>query len=86
MLICGGILVACSRQVREDEYIGQVRLESLLWALYLYYALLLLCFPLISGTAFLLVMMYALFTPLLLFLVRLHWVLYRSANAAAHAE
>jgi hypothetical protein len=86
MLICGGILVACSRQAQEDEYIGQVRLESLLWALYLYYALLLLCFLLISGTAFLLVMMYALFAPLLLFLVRFHWVLYRSANAAIHAE
>lgn len=86
LLICGGLLVACSREAREDEYIGQVRLESLLWAVYLYYGLLLISFLLVSGSAFLLVMMYALFAPLLIFLVRFRWILYRNANAAAHAE
>lgn len=86
LFICGSILTACSREKQEDEYIGQIRLESLLWALYAYAALLLLAFLLVSGMAFFTVMMYAMFAPMLLFLVRFHVVLFSSAKAAAHAE
>ncbi|MCB2376449.1 hypothetical protein LGH70_02580 [Hymenobacter sp. BT635] len=86
LLICGGLLAACSREKHEDEYIGQIRLESLLWAMYAYYALLLLAFVLVSGMPFFMVMMYAMFTPLLLFLARFHLVLLRGAKAALHEE
>ncbi|UOQ72770.1 hypothetical protein [Hymenobacter cellulosilyticus] len=86
LLICGGLLSACSREKQEDEYIGRIRLESLLWAMYAYYALLLLAFLLVSGMPFFTVMMYAMFTPLLLFLARFHLVLLRSAQAALHEE
>jgi hypothetical protein len=86
LFICGSLLAACSRERREDEYIGQIRLESLLWALYAYYALLLVAFVVVSGLAFFTVMTYALFAPLLLFLVRFHVVLYSSAKAATHEE
>lgn len=86
LFICGGILAACSRELHEDEYIGQIRLDSLLWATYAYHALLLLAFLLVSGMPFLAVMMYAMFAPLMLFLIRFHLVLHSSANAAAHEE
>jgi hypothetical protein len=86
LFICGSLLAACSRERQEDEYIGQIRLESLLWALYAYYALLLVAFVVVSGFAFFTIMTYALFAPLLLFLVRFHVVLYSSAKAATNAE
>ncbi|TGE21671.1 hypothetical protein E5K00_15470 [Hymenobacter aquaticus] len=86
VLIGGGLLAACSREKHEDEYIAQLRLESLLWAMYAYYALLVLAFLLVSGMPFFEVMTYAMFTPLLLFLVRFHVVLFRGAKAAMHAE
>lgn len=70
VLIVGGVLAACSRERFEDEYIGKIRLDSLLWALYAYYALLALAFVLVSGAWFFSVMTYAMFAPLLLFLVR----------------
>ncbi|AMJ64079.1 hypothetical protein AXW84_00520 [Hymenobacter sp. PAMC 26628] len=86
LLIGGGLLAACSRERHEDEYIGQIRLDSLLWAPYAYYALLALAFVLVSGAQFLSVMLYALFAPLLLFMVRFHLALRRGAQAVAHDE
>lgn len=80
LLIVGGLLAACSRERCEDEYIGKMRLDSLLWALYVYYALLALAFVLVSGMLFLSVMMYAMFVPLLLFLVRFELVLRLTAH------
>jgi hypothetical protein len=75
LLILGGLLAACSRERYEDEYINKIRLDSLLWALYAYYALLALAFVLVSGMSFFMVMTYAMFAPLLLFLLRFELVL-----------
>ncbi|MDO7850245.1 hypothetical protein [Hymenobacter convexus] len=86
VFVVGAVMAACSRERQEDEYIGQIRLESLLWALYAYCTLLVLAFLLVSGMSFFTVMTYAMFAPLLLFLVRFHVVLRRSDNATAHAE
>lgn len=86
LFLCGGILAACSRERHEDEYIGQIRLDSLLWALYAYHTLLILAFIVVSGMPFFSVMTYAMFAPLLLFLVRFHIALYGSAKAATHEE
>lgn len=81
VLILGGLLAACSRERYEDEYIGKIRLDSLLWALYAYYALLALAFVLVSGLAFFSVMLYAMFAPLLLFLLRFELVLRLTSRA-----
>ena len=86
VFIVGALLAACSREQHEDEYIGRIRLDLLMWALYAYSALLVLAFLLVSGTSFFTVMMYAMFSPLLLFLVRFHVALYSSSVAAAHEK
>jgi hypothetical protein len=80
LLIVGGVLAACSRERHEDEYINKIRLDSLLWALYAYCGLLALAFILVSGTWFFSVMTYAMFAPLLLFVVRFELVLRLSAR------
>lgn len=84
LFIVGGLLVACTRERHEDEYINKIRLDSLLWALYAYYALLLLAFLVVSGTGFFTVMTYALFAPLLLFLVRFQLLLHFAAHNLPH--
>ncbi len=81
LFIMGGLLAACSRERFEDEYISRIRLDSLLWALYAYYAILALAWVLVSGSPFISVMVYAMFAPLLLFLVRFQLALRFTARA-----
>jgi hypothetical protein len=85
-IIVGALLVACSEEKTEDEYIARIRLESLLWATYANYGLLLLAIVLVYELAFLQVMIYNMVTLLLIFLVRFHFILYRSAQANRHEE
>ena len=86
LCIVGALLAACSRERYEDEFIKQLRLESLLWALYVNYALLALALLLTYGALFFDLMVYSMFTPLVLFLLRFHYVLYRASRAARYAE
>ena len=81
--IAGGILVAFSKVKEEDEYISELRLSSLLWAVYVNYALLLLAFIFIYNMSFLTVMMYNMFTILIFFIIRFHFILYKTSKLAA---
>lgn len=75
-LMIGLLLLAFSREKVEDEWIQRVRLESFQWAL-LVNSLLLLAFIVFThGMPFLTVMVYNMFTPLLIFVVRFYYVLY----------
>ncbi|MCH8902305.1 MAG: hypothetical protein IIA45_00075 [Bacteroidetes bacterium] len=76
--IIGGIIVAFSKEKNEDEYIAKIRLDSLLWATYLNYVLLVLAFIFIYGISFYMVMMFNMFTILVFFIVRFNLMLYRA--------
>jgi len=69
LLVAGGVLVGFSRMKDEDEYIGHLRYESLVVALYVNSALLVLSLVLVWGLSFLSVMMYNMFSTLIVFLV-----------------
>ena len=87
LLIIGGLFVCFAKEKDEDEYIGKLRLESLVWATYVNYAILLLAVIFVYGMAFLNVMMANMFTLILFFMIRFHWVLYKSRqNLSAHEE
>lgn len=86
LLILGGSFVAFSREKNEDEFISKIRLESLVWATYVNYGILLLCFLLIYGMPFLSVMMYNMFTLLAFFIIRFHWMLYKNTNCCQDEE
>ncbi|MGI4871313.1 MAG: hypothetical protein ACRYFX_09055 [Janthinobacterium lividum] len=75
LFIVGGLLAACSRERHEDEYISKIRLEALLWTMYVYSGLLALAFLLVSGGWFIPVLELAMFAPILLFALRFQWVL-----------
>ncbi len=77
LLIIGGILVAFSRVENEDEFITKIRLDSLVWAVYVNYFILLLAFLLFYGLDFLWVMVFNMFTVLFFFIFKFHWSLYK---------
>lgn len=79
-LIIGILFVSCSEVKEEDEYIGRLRLESLLWATYVNAIFLLFCIFFVYGLGFYQVMIFNLFTLMLLFLIRFHLVLYRASK------
>lgn len=81
LFIAGALLVCFSQEKREDEFIAKLRQSSLLWAVLANYILLLFSFVFIYGEAFLQIMVYNMFTVLIIFIVRFNYVLYRSKAA-----
>ena len=84
LFIAGGLLVGFSKEKNEDEYISRLRLSSLLWAVLVNYALLSVAFVFVYDTAFLSVMVYNMFTVLIIFIIRFNYILFRSN--LSHAE
>ena len=78
LLITGGIFVAFSKEKEEDERTRQIRMESLMWATYLNFSVLLFAILFIHGMPFLEVMVANLFTILIFFILRFHWFLHHS--------
>lgn len=81
LFIVGAMFVGFSKEKSEDEFIAKIRLSSLLWAVWLNYFLLLLSFLFVYGTDFLTVMMYNMFTVLIIFIVRFNYILYKSSKS-----
>ncbi len=67
--IIGAILATCSREKIEDEMISSIRLNSLLTALYIHYAIIVVASLLVYDLDFLYVMLYGMFTILIIFMV-----------------
>lgn len=86
LLIIGGLLVGFSKEKREDEFIARMRLQSLLWAVLVNYTVLLITFVFVYNLAFLNVMVYNMFTVLLLFIGRFNYILYRNSKRLRDAE
>lgn len=82
LFITGAMLVSFSKEKNEDEYIAELRLSSLLWAVCVSYILLLAAFLLVYGTPFLDVMVYNMFTVLIIFIIRFNYLLYKNSKTA----
>ena len=86
LIILSSLLVAFSKEESEDEYISKIRLESLVWAVYFNYAVLLISFVLIFDLAFLWVMIFNMFTILLFFIIRFNWQISKLKKIAHYEE
>ncbi len=86
VFIIGGMLVAFSREHREDEFIANLRLSSWMWAVMVSYLLLLLAFIFIYGMAFLNVMIINMFMVLVIFIIRFNYLLYRNSKSLTHEK
>ncbi|MCS4237312.1 hypothetical protein [Myroides odoratus] len=75
LFLIGGLLVVFSKERIEDEFIAKLRLQSFQWAFLINYILLFFTFVLIYGMEFFYVMIYNMFTMLILFIFRFHYLL-----------
>lgn len=83
LFIIGAMLVSFSKEKHEDEYIAELRLSSLLWAVCVSYILLFIAFIFIYGSPFLDVMVYNMFTVLIIFIVRFNYLMYRNSKTVS---
>ena len=86
LFILGALLVGFSSEKREDEFIEKLRMTSLLWAVFVNYILLLVAFLFIYGTPFLNVMIYNMFTVLIIFIARFNYILYQNRKSVDYEE
>jgi hypothetical protein len=80
-LIIGGILIGFSKLKIEDEFTTKIRYESLVWATYLNYGLILFFTIFLYGMSYLNVLFYNTFTLLLFFIIRFHYSIYKLNKA-----
>jgi len=86
VMIISLLLIAFSKEKSEDEYISKIRLESLVWAVYVNYAILLFSFLFIFDFSFLWVMTFNMFTVLLFFIIRFSWQISKLKTAVNYEE
>lgn len=86
LIIISSLLVAFSKEESEDEFISKIRLESLVWAVYVNYGILLLSFLIIYDLSFLWVMWFNMFTILIFFIVRFYWQISKLKKSANYEE
>lgn len=86
LIIFGGILVSFSKTKDEDEYISKIRMDSLIWATYVNYGVLILAVVFVFEMSFFSVLIYNMFTLLLFFMLRFHYVLYKTKKSISYEE
>lgn len=82
LFVASGLVFAFSKEKAEDEMTANIRLESLAWATYANYIVFLLCVIFIYSLAFLQVLMFAVFTHLIFFILRFNWKIYKFNHTA----
>jgi hypothetical protein len=86
LFIIGALFVAFSKEKNEDEFIEKTRWESLVWATYINYFILIFCFLFFYNTSFLWVMIFNMFTILIFFILRFYFILYMSKKSLGHEK
>ncbi|MCP9755669.1 hypothetical protein EGI26_10930 [Lacihabitans sp. CCS-44] len=70
------IVIAFSKLKVEDEFISKVRLESLQWAIYINFLLLIIASIFIHGFSYFYVPIVNIYTPLIIFIIRFHYLIF----------
>jgi hypothetical protein len=85
IVVIGLLFIAFSKEKTEDEHFAQLRLDSLQWAIYINYLIFILCVIFINGFKFIEIVAYNVITPLIFFIIRFRWVIFR-LNQSLKAE
>lgn len=80
------LFIAFAKRKDEDEYISRIRLESLIWAVIVNYLILTVATWLVYGFAYVSVMMYNMFTVLILFIIKFELTLYKLKKSTRNEE
>ncbi|MEH3115916.1 hypothetical protein [Pedobacter terrae] len=73
----GLLMIVFAKEKIEDEFISMLRLKSLQWAVLLSYIVLIVINFTAYGLNFLSLLVYNLWTVLIIFIIRFYWSLYR---------
>ncbi|MDR0954802.1 MAG: hypothetical protein LBM20_05405 [Rikenellaceae bacterium] len=85
-IVIGVLLVACSRERIEDELTSQIRLNSLLMALYIYFAVVILLTLFVYGLTYVAFMTYSVLGFMVLFVAIFRFKLWRLRKEGADEE
>lgn len=77
LMVTGLVMIAFSKEKIEDEQITQLRLDSLQWAIYLNYILLIGSLVFTTAADYKDILSVNLWLPLMFFIIRFRWMLYR---------
>lgn len=80
------MMIAFSKEKNEDEFIWRTRMDSLLWATYINYFILIFCFLLFFDFEFLYIMIFNMFTILLFFIFRFNYILYKERKTMPYEK
>lgn len=80
------LFISFSREKEEDEYISRIRGEALVWAIVVNYIILIVATWLVYGLPYLQVMMYNMFTVLILFVIKFNLALYKLKKSLRNEE
>ncbi len=80
------MMIAFSKEKTEDEFIWRTRMDSLLWATYINYFILIFCFLFFFGFEFLYVMIFNMFTILIFFIFRFNYILQRERKTMQYEK
>ncbi len=86
LLIVGGIFIGFSRNKEDDEFIEQLRYESLILSIYINSGLMLLCLIFVWGFSFLAVMQFNIFSTLYVFIICFYLRLYLNKRSLRHEK
>ena len=73
----GLLIIVFTKEKIEDEYISMLRLKSLQWAVLLSYVVLIVLNFSFYGLVFLILLVYNIWTILLIFIIKFYWSLYK---------
>lgn len=76
-IIVGAILIGFSKTKNEDEFISKIRYESLVWATYFNFGLMIVATIFIYGFQYFNVLLANVFAMLLFFIIRFHYMIYK---------
>lgn len=86
LVIASGIVFAFSKEKNEDEMVAAIRLHSLAWATITNYVILFACYLFIYGLPFLNILMGAMFSQLVIFIVLFRYRIYQFYNPGQNEE
>jgi hypothetical protein len=86
LFILGCMFIGFSKLKSEDEFTIKLRLEALLWAVYINFAIFLLSVIFIYGMVFIQIPLFSSLAFLVLFIARFNYVLYQSKKLGSYEK
>ncbi len=77
LALVGLMFIGFSKEKEEDEFVQRIRLNALKWAVFVNYGLLLFAMVFIYGMIFFNVMMYNMFTVLIIYILRFYYLMFK---------